>query len=136
MGRYIGWWAFLGFGYWAVEERATGAFVGDVGFMDAMRDLVPSISGMPEAGWVLAPAFHGRGYGTEAVAAALAWADATLAPPQTVALIANENAASLALGAKFGYVPTRVIDFAGTPTAVLSRTRNGTSARAATTDVT
>jgi len=34
MLRYPGLWALLGFGYWAVEEKATGAFVADVGFAD------------------------------------------------------------------------------------------------------
>ncbi len=26
--RYVGHWAVLGFGYWVVEEKATGKFVG------------------------------------------------------------------------------------------------------------
>jgi hypothetical protein len=34
---YIGHWALMGFGYWVIEEKATGEFVGDVGFADFKR---------------------------------------------------------------------------------------------------
>lgn len=121
MARYVGLWAFLGYGFWAVEERDSGAFVGDVGFTEALRDLDPPISGIPEAGWVLVPAFHGRGYASEAIQAALDWADRVLGASRTVALIASENAASLRLGKRFGYHVDRTIDFSSTPTAVLYR---------------
>ena len=30
--RYIGHWALLGFGYWVIEEKATGKFIGECGF--------------------------------------------------------------------------------------------------------
>ena len=52
--RYAGHWRLLGFGYWAVEERVTGSFVGELGFADYKRDLQPSLNGAPEIGWVLA----------------------------------------------------------------------------------
>ena len=41
--RYAGHWALLGFGYWLVEEKATGRFVGEVGFGDFKREIEPSI---------------------------------------------------------------------------------------------
>jgi RimJ/RimL family protein N-acetyltransferase len=65
--RYVGHWSVLGFGYWVVRERATGRFVGEVGFADFKRDMIPSIAGVPEVGWVLAPWSRGRGFATEAV---------------------------------------------------------------------
>jgi hypothetical protein len=65
---YVGHWATLGFGYWVVEERDTGAFVGEVGFADFRREVTPSIGGIPEGGWVLSPAMRGRGYASEALA--------------------------------------------------------------------
>ncbi|HEY0776819.1 MAG TPA: GNAT family N-acetyltransferase, partial [Gemmatirosa sp.] len=74
--RYAGLWALLGFGYWVVRERASGRFVGEVGLADFRRDVTPPLGGAPEVGWVLAPWAHGRGFATEAVRAALAWADA------------------------------------------------------------
>ena len=78
---YPGLWGILGFGYWAVEERATGTYIGDVGFADFRREIVPSIAGFPELGWVISPRVHGKGYATEAARAALAWADRNIDVP-------------------------------------------------------
>ena len=64
--RYAGHWSLLGFGYWVVEEKATGHFAGEVGFADYKRSIEPPLSA-PEIGWVLASQFHGKGYATEAV---------------------------------------------------------------------
>src|ERR1035438_8327810 len=58
--RYVGHWALLGFGYWVVEEKATGSFVGEIGFADYKRDLEPSLHDKPEIGWVLAPRSQGN----------------------------------------------------------------------------
>jgi len=71
--RYVGHWSVLGFGYWVVEERETAEFVGEVGFGNFKRDLEPPIGAIPELGWVLTPAKHGKGYATEAAQAALGW---------------------------------------------------------------
>lgn len=55
---------------------AGGIIVGEIGFADLKRDETPSIHGVPELGWALAPAFHGKGYATEGVRAALGYAKA------------------------------------------------------------
>ena len=73
--RYVGHWALLGFGYWVVEEKASGNFVGEVGFADYKRDIQSSVPLAPEIGWVLSSASHGKGYATEAVRAAIAWGE-------------------------------------------------------------
>ena len=99
----IGHWTLLGYGYWALEERATGRFCGAVGLAEYHRGLTPSIDGIPEAGWVLDPRLHGQGYAAEAVRAVLAWADANLSVPRTVCIIDPENEPSLRLAARFGY---------------------------------
>src|SRR6476659_5070994 len=65
--RYAGHWAWMGYGFWAIDERATGRFIGEAGFADFRREMAPSLEGIPEAGWVLSPALHGKGYATEAV---------------------------------------------------------------------
>jgi RimJ/RimL family protein N-acetyltransferase len=101
--RYAGLWALLGYGYWVVRERASGCFVGEVGLADFHREVTPPLGDAPEAGWVLAAWAHGHGYATEAVRAALSWADANLAAPRTVCLIAPENAASIHVARKCGY---------------------------------
>ena len=67
MLRYAGHWQWMGFGFWALEEKSTGAFAGELGFAEFKRELEPSIQGIPEIGWVLAPHAHGKGYATEAV---------------------------------------------------------------------
>jgi RimJ/RimL family protein N-acetyltransferase len=101
--RYAGLWSFLGFGYWAVEELATGEFAGEVGFADFKRDIEPSIRGIPEAGWALVPRVHGRGYATEAVLAALEWGRTHLRSASTVCLIHPGNLASLRVAEKCGF---------------------------------
>ena len=103
MLTYIGHWELSGFGYWAIEETATGRFVGDIGFADFRRGKSAAMSNVPEMGWALGPAFHGRGFATEAGLAAVAWADAHFESPRTVCLIDCENAASVRVAQKCGY---------------------------------
>jgi RimJ/RimL family protein N-acetyltransferase len=101
--RYSGLWALLGYGYWLVEEKATGRFVGDVGFGDFKRAVEPKLEGMPESGWALAASSHGKGYATEAAGAILAWADQKFPGAPTVCLIDAENAPSIRVAEKLGY---------------------------------
>ena len=84
--RYAGSWHWLGFGYWAVEELSTGQFIGELGYAQNERTFDPPLTllddagrTMPQLGWVLSPEFHGKGYATEAVRAAVAWGDAHVA---------------------------------------------------------
>ncbi len=125
--RYRGLWPLLGYGYWAVTEKASGRFVGDLGFADFRRPLEPSIDGVPEAGWVLASWAHGRGYGSEALRAALDWLDGRNAHPRSVCLIAPNNAGSLRLAGKHGFRSPRTIRFMDEDTLLL--TRDGAPAR-------
>ena len=100
--RQAGLWALFRFGYWAVREAATGRFVGEVGFMNAGRDLDPSFGDTPEAGWALSPWAHGKGYATEALGAVHGWADVHIAG-RTVCMIDPDNAASQKVAARLGY---------------------------------
>lgn len=72
--RYVGHWAWMGFGYWVVEEKGTRRFAGEVGFSDWKREMKPSLQGLPELGWVFSSRVHGQGYATEAARAAIQWA--------------------------------------------------------------
>ena len=121
--RYAGLWSLLGYGYWVMQERDTGRFVGEAGFADFRREVTPALGGDPEAGWVLAPWAHGQGFATEAVRAALAWADANLAAPRTVCLIAPGNAASVNVAAKCGYRELSPGTYKGEPTVLYERPR-------------
>ena len=64
---------------------------------------------MPEAGWVLPYRAHGRGFGIEAVAAALAWLDRETRHRRTTCLIARENVASHRIAAKNGFAASGVV---------------------------
>jgi len=67
-------------------------------------------------GWVLTSAHHGKGYATEGVRAALAWADEHLRTERTVCLINPDNAASIRVAEKAGYDQTHRTTFNKAPT--------------------
>ena len=121
--RYAGHWAWLGYGYWAIEEKATGALIGEVGFADGKREMEPPLDGMPEIGWALVPAVHGKGLGTEAVRAALAWFDARTESTRTACIIHPDNAASIRIAQRFGYSQTARTAYKDQPIIVFVRTR-------------
>lgn len=119
--RFFGLWAMLGYGYWAVEETATGDYVGEVGFGDFKRDMVPDIHGTPEAGWVLNARHGGKGYATEAAMAALTWGETAFAGADTVCIIKADNLASIRVAEKCGFVLETVTDFGGAATNIYRR---------------
>jgi RimJ/RimL family protein N-acetyltransferase len=119
--RYIGHWSALGFGEWVVTERASGRFVGEVGFGDFKRAMQPSIEGYAEAGWVLAPWAHGNGFATEALRAALAWYGAHAPGARTVCLIDPDNVRSMRVADKCGYKELTRTTYKGEPTILLER---------------
>jgi RimJ/RimL family protein N-acetyltransferase len=121
--RYGGLWPLVGFGYWVIEEKTTRRFAGEAGFADFKRALEPSFGDAPEAGWVLASWAHGHGFATEAVLAALAWADANLSSPRTVCMIDPQNAASINVAKKSGYREFARATFRETPTVLFERPR-------------
>jgi RimJ/RimL family protein N-acetyltransferase len=119
--RYVGHWALMGFGYWAVEDRATCAFVGELGFADYKRTIEPSLDGIPEIGWVISPAFHGLGYATEGVRAAVAWGDRHFGSRPTACIMAPENLASARVAGKAGYREVLKTTYRGEPSIMFRR---------------
>lgn len=103
---YCGHWALLGFGYWAVESKHTGRYIGELGFADFHRDLPAPALGCPEIGWALAVEAQGRGYATEALRAVLDWGDEHLPVADTICIIHQDNNPSIHLARKFGYAAT------------------------------
>ena len=101
--RYAGHWSLLGFGMFAVVERATGQLIGDVGLADFQRGLGDDFDGTPEAAWVFSGNAHGRGLALEAMAAALAWFDGQALSARSVCIIDPANAASIRLAGKLGF---------------------------------
>jgi RimJ/RimL family protein N-acetyltransferase len=96
-------WSLFGWGYWAVERRADGRMIGQLGFADFKRDVRPGIENIPEMGWLFAADASGQGHATEAGRAALEWIDSAVAPPETVAIIDADNAASIRVAEKLGF---------------------------------
>ena len=119
--QYAGLWSLLGYGYWAVEEKASGRYIGDIGFADFRRDLQPSLEGMLEFGWVLAPHAHGKGYASEAVAAAMAWAEQHRPSLRAVCIIDPANQPSIRVAEKAGFKRWQETTYHGSPTVVFAR---------------
>jgi RimJ/RimL family protein N-acetyltransferase len=113
--RYIGHWSVLGFGYWVVEERETAEFVGEVGFANFKRDMEPGVGDLPELGWVLAPAKHGKGYATEAAKAALDWGRKHFQSNELVCLIHPDHEASIRVARKCGFEERQLGTYRGRP---------------------
>lgn len=118
-----GMWAMRGYGYWAVEDSATGNWLGQIGFADFKRDMAPSIEGLPEMGWIFDPPAQGRGYAGEAAAAALAWADAELRASEIVAIIDPDNARSIRVAEKAGFAEREEARYRGEAILLLRRRR-------------
>ena len=116
-----GLWPILGYGYWAVERREDGRFIGQVGFADFKRDMTPSIEGLPEMGWLFAADTFGNGYASEAVRAGLGWIDQAMAPAQTVAIIDEANHASIRVAEKAGFARREEGVYRGEPILVFRR---------------
>lgn len=118
---YAGHWSVMDFGYWVLEEKATGTYLGEIGFADFKRSVSPALRGKPEIGFALASQHHGKGFATEAIEAILAWGDSRLPDPTTVALVDPDNVISLHLLAKFGYEEVDRSALNDRPTVFLTR---------------
>jgi RimJ/RimL family protein N-acetyltransferase len=116
-----GHWALLGYGYWVARERATRRFVGQVGFADLKRTLVPALGDAPEAGWALAGWAWGKGYATEALRGALGWLEKERGPTRTVCMIGPENAASRRVAEKAGFGEWQRTSYKGEPVVLFER---------------
>lgn len=122
---YLGHWQVQGYGYWAVEEKSSGSFIGEAGFADFKRDIVETMRNAPEIGFAFVSSAHGKGYATEAVRAILQWADAHLQSPRTVCMVSEENAASLHIVQSAGYRPFSRTAYNESPVVFLERTAPG-----------
>jgi RimJ/RimL family protein N-acetyltransferase len=96
MANLAGHWLLRGYGHWAVEEKATGQFVGRAGLYYP--------DGWPgrEVGWTFARAAWGRGYATEAGRAAIGHAFDVLGWDHVISVIQPENVRSIRVAEKLG----------------------------------
>ena len=93
---WIGHWSLRGYGLWAVVERESGAVIGRAGIIN------PVDWPAPEVGYLLGRSWWGRGYATEAAAAAMAWGFTTIGFERLISLIDPANAASIRVAERLG----------------------------------
>jgi RimJ/RimL family protein N-acetyltransferase len=129
----VGQWSLLGFGYWAVETKADGKLVGQLGFGIFERSIVANYSELPEMGWIFSPAVHGCGVALEAGHAALAWLEARLGPTPTWAIISPGNIASLKFAERLGFERLDDSIYQDEPIAVVRRPVEAKALRASKT---
>jgi RimJ/RimL family protein N-acetyltransferase len=99
MCGWLGQWELRGTGQWALQERTTGVFVGRAGSHWPERVDWPGI----EIGWTLHPEHWGKGYATEAGAAAVQYVFAHHVVDEIYSMILPENAASRAVAKRLGF---------------------------------
>lgn len=92
-------WQLRGHGNFAVEEKASGAFIGHVGPWEPY--------GWPafEIGWAIFPAAQGRGYAAEAAAASFRFAHDVLGKDEAIHLIHPDNLPSERVARSMGARP-------------------------------
>jgi RimJ/RimL family protein N-acetyltransferase len=96
MAFLVGHWHLLGYGHWAVEEKASGDVIGRLGFLNP--------EGWPgfEIGWTLAREHWGKGYAVEGARRALEYAFTELDRDHVISLIHPENRASIKVAERLG----------------------------------
>jgi RimJ/RimL family protein N-acetyltransferase len=87
-----------GFALLAVEDRRTGAFLGNVGPMVQHVDGVDEV----ELGWSVTPARSRQGIATEAAGACRDWVFALLSADHVISLILPDNTPSRGVAEKLG----------------------------------
>ncbi len=119
--RYLGHWPLMGYGYFALCERESGAYIGDMGIANHMRGLHPDFDNAPETGWVLAPSAFGKGYATEAMTAVLEWFQSVYGAQRTVCMIETPHTASQHVATKLGYKRFAEVMIGNDPMTLLER---------------
>lgn len=93
---YPGHWTLRGYGPWALEEKASGAYVGLTGLWYPENWVEPEIT------WALVEAHHGKGYATEAAEASLQAAYELFGWTTAVSVVALDNTASARVAERIG----------------------------------
>ena len=106
LATILGHWVLRGYGFFAVEERSTGAYCGRVGpwFPEGWPE--------PEIGWTVTGAAEGLGIAREAAEATRHHAYGTLGWATAISLIDAANTRSIALAERLGCRYEREFDHA------------------------
>jgi RimJ/RimL family protein N-acetyltransferase len=103
----IGHWTLRGYGFFSVDETGTGAFVGRVGVI--FHPGWPA----PELAWHLFDGHEGKGFATEAAAAARAWYGEAISEVPLISMIHAANAGSQRVAQRLGARLDRTEDHEG-----------------------
>jgi len=96
MAMVIGHWSIRGYGFFSLEDKQSGEWVGRVG------PWYPEGWPEPEVGWAISPDYLRKGYAFEAAQASIDFAFNTLGWSRVVHVILEDNKASIALAKKLG----------------------------------
>jgi RimJ/RimL family protein N-acetyltransferase len=96
MAVSIGHWSIRGYGFFSLENKETGKWVGRVG------PWFPEGWPAPEVGWTISPRHLRQGYATEAGRAAIDYAFNTLGWPRVIHCILEGNDRSVGVAEKLG----------------------------------
>lgn len=96
LASLIGHWVMRGYGFWGLQEKASGAYVGRCGLWNPLG--WPE----PEIGWSLMRNGTGKGYATEAGLAARNYAYDVLGWTTAISLIDPKNKPSEAVATRLG----------------------------------
>lgn len=91
-----GQWLLRGYGGFSIEDRATGAYLGEAGVFH--EDCYPE----PEIGWMVVSAAEGKGIAHEAALAVRRWAYDMLRLETLVSYVDPRNARSIRLAERLG----------------------------------
>ncbi|MFD5758242.1 GNAT family N-acetyltransferase [Streptomyces sp. NPDC127044] len=97
-----------GFGWWALESRETGEFIGRAGLDEVGEDM--PFAGV-DIGWRLMRSAWGHGYATEAALACLTFGFEALGLPEVVASTTVHNLRSQAVMRRIGMTREPADDF-------------------------
>ena len=107
LAAQVGHWVIRGYGSWALEEKASGRWVGYCGLWN------PHGWPEPEVMWGLAPAGRRHGYATEAAAAVRDYAYRQLGWTTLISCIAADNIASQRVAERLGATPEKTFEHRG-----------------------
>lgn len=112
MAFMVGHWQLRGYGYFALEEKSTGEFVGRAGFTNP--------AGWPgfELGWTVAPWHQRRGFAFEAAGRLLRYAFEDLDKDHVISLIHADNTPSRRVAEKLGETPKGDTEVLGMPVVI------------------
>ena len=121
--RHYGHWTAFGYGPFLCFDGA-GRLVAEAGYADFRRGVGAHFDGVPEGMWKVDMAEHGKGYGSEAMAAITDWFDAQHPGQRSVCMIDPANEPSIRLARRLGFAEFERTSYRQSPVALFERQAN------------